>query len=179
MLEVTAKILGAESVTMRLASAPAAVMARVRIEVERLGIELQRKVKESKLTGQALKVKTGRLRRSINLKVTEAGGSITGSVGTNVAYARRWEIGGSWTENVKAHVRRSREQIKAATYTDKNGKPRVSSKGKSSGAIPVKAFSRAITVEPRPFLMPVLEEMRNPIRARLAQAVAAGFKGGK
>lgn len=79
MIDLTAKILGAESVTMRLASAPAAVLVRVRTEVERLGIELQRKVKESKLTGQVLKVKTGRLRRSINLKVTEGGNSITGA----------------------------------------------------------------------------------------------------
>ena len=179
MIDLSARIVGAETVVMRLATAPAHVRERVRTEVDRLGIELQRKVKESKLTGQVLKVRTGRLRRSINLKVTEDGNSITGSVGTNVAYARRFEIGGTWSENVKAHVRRNREQIKAATYTTKDGKTKVGSKGRSSGAIPVKAHTRSVTVKPRPFLAPVLEEMRNPIRTRLAQAVAAGFKGGK
>ena len=176
MIDLTAKILGAESVTMRLASAPAAVLVRVRTEVERLGIELQRKVKESKLTGQVLKVKTGRLRRSINLKVTEAGGSITGSVGT-VCLRPPLEVGGSWTENEgprPAKVARSRPRPHG-----QEGQHQGEQQGPRSGAIPVKAFSRAITVKPRPFLMPVLEEMRNPIRVRLAQAVAAGFKGGK
>jgi hypothetical protein len=180
MIDITGQIIGAERVTMRLLDAPRRVIEGVRTEVERLGLEIQRKVKENKLTGprpQNLGVKTGRLRRSINLQVTEAANAVKGAVGTNVAYARRWELGGNWVENVRAHVRRNRQQIAAATYTTKKGTTKISAKGRSSGAIAVQAFSRDITVKARPFLAPVLEEMRNPIRVRLAKAVSAATGG--
>lgn len=55
---------------------------------------LQGKVQETKLSGQVLKVRTGRLRSSINTRVKRIGPTgMLGVVGTNVVYARAHEFG--------------------------------------------------------------------------------------
>ena len=73
--------------------------------VERSALDLLAHVKQNKLSGQVLKVRTGRIRRSINSKVTSDGDTTTATVGTNVAYARRFELGWKGLEQVKAHTR--------------------------------------------------------------------------
>lgn len=62
-----------------------------------------------KLSDDVLHVRTGRLRRSINQKVTDDGQSIIGEVGTNVEYARFQELGFTGTQNIKAHLRTIKE----------------------------------------------------------------------
>ena len=62
-----------------------------------LTIELQRMVKQDKLSGQVLNTRTSNLRNSIAENVTDNGSIIEGTVGTNVSaipYARIHEFGG-------------------------------------------------------------------------------------
>jgi phage gpG-like protein len=72
--------------------------------VTRLATQLQRHVMQDKLSGQVLRVRTGTLRRSINQRVEQSGDSTTGTVGTNIKYARAHEYGGAVM--VPAHQRR-------------------------------------------------------------------------
>lgn len=81
------------------------VRAEIGKATGRIVLRLMRNVKRDKLSGQVLKVRTGRLRRSITQRVEEAGDVITGIVGTNVEYAARHEFGFTGTETVKAHLR--------------------------------------------------------------------------
>jgi len=60
-----------------------------------LVIKLTRKIKEEKLSGQVLKNRTGRLRRSISPDVRVGHDDIVGKVSTNVVYAAIHEYGGT------------------------------------------------------------------------------------
>lgn len=122
-----------------------------------LSIELQRYVKEKKLSGasqnarangaktgegkylgQALGVVTGRLRRSITHKVTESTGEVRGIVGTNVEYAGVHEYGFQGQVTVREHLRRT----------------------KSGNSAVVHAHARAVNLPERSFLRSALREMR-------------------
>ncbi len=91
---IAAQIIGAETAVLNIGARKEAVSLALLKEVTRLSFILADKVKTDFLTGQALKVQSGRLRRSIVPKVTDDGGLITGIVGTNVEYARIHELGG-------------------------------------------------------------------------------------
>jgi phage gpG-like protein len=136
MIEVTTSVVGTEAVQARFEHLSVAMRDRVRKRIQALGIELQRKVKEEKLSGQVLNVRTGNLRRNISEETTVTGESIVSSVGTNVPYARFWELGFSGTEQVRSHLRMGH---------------------------PVRPFSRAVNERARPFLSTALLEMRNHI----------------
>jgi phage gpG-like protein len=83
---------GAETVTF-VEGVPNNVRAALKKEIEKLTLKLLRTVKQDKLSGQVLNVRTGRLRRSINSEISETSDSIIGSVGTNVEYAKYHEYG--------------------------------------------------------------------------------------
>jgi hypothetical protein len=76
--------------------------------IGRLAIKLQTKVKEEKLSGQVLGVRTGRGRRSIQQVVEEQGTSVVGIVSTAVNYMVGWELG--WPD---AGVQQSLSSAKA------------------------------------------------------------------
>lgn len=180
MIQLTAKIVGAEQVQTWLGGAGSSAHAALKAEVDRIGLELLRRVKAGRLTGQSLKVQTGRLRRSINYKYRESGDTMTGSVGTNVIYGAFWELGPKKsTVSVKAHTRRDAGQIAAATRTTKSGKRKVGAKGKGHGTIMVKAHERRVTVQARPFLKPELDAMRYEIRERLKRVAVKGVRDGR
>lgn len=71
---------------------------RIRAELEkamlRSMINLSGHVKQNKLSGQVLNVRTGTLRRSVTHKVTGSKSGVVGIVGTNVKYAAIHEFGG-------------------------------------------------------------------------------------
>lgn len=196
MIDITGRILGAETVQRRFLTANDKIRGRVRTEVRSLGVDLQRRVKENKLTGQKLRVRTGRLRRSINMQVKEAWDSIQGSVGTNVSYGRRFELGGSWTENVRAHLRKVKLALNRdgsfrtqadVWHAQGNTGPATASQARRlvfakkgakktiGGQFMVKAHSRKVNVKPRRFLQESLDEMRPNIRGRLLAAINGGL----
>lgn len=124
----------------------------VRKSIARLVLELLVKVKRDKLSGpgegQALNVRTGRLRRSITQRITDNGREVRGIVGTNVEYAKFHEFGPSVKDELKKH----KEGFKAA----------------------LKANNPELTADdlpPRSFLRSALKEMEPRIREEFAQAV--------
>jgi phage gpG-like protein len=159
-ITITGQVLGAERVTARFLNAAPKVRARVSTEVMRLGLELLRKVKSEKLTGQALNVRTGRLRRSINHRLLESADTIQSRVGTNVSYGRRHELGFKGAEQVKQHLRKIKQAF---------GRPIAPT------VVTVGAFTRTANTPARPFLQPSLAEMKDEIRRRLLVAATGGI----
>lgn len=155
-MKATSTIAGAEGVVVRLQAASPALRGRLEKAVERVTITLSGYVKAEKLTGQVLKNRTGRLRRSINHSVTSSGQAIVGTVGTNVSYARVHEFGFTGAQSVRAHVR----TIKQAW-----GKPIAATQ------INVKTHARTVKIPARSFLRSALNDQRTSIKAALAAAV--------
>ena len=129
----------------------------IRDTILRLSMLMVGKVKDSKLSGQVLNVRTGRLRRSINMKLEETPAEVAGYVGTNVVYARPHEFGLTMDEQVKEHMR---------TATQAWGRMI-----KNPHATLVRAHVRHVTLPERSFLRSTLEEMQPQIKAELASAM--------
>lgn len=127
-----------------------------KITVGRLTLKLLTKVKQDKLSGQVLGVRSGRLRRSINQNVIANPNKIVGIVGTNVEYGRFWELGYSGSVSVKAHMR----QIKMAF-------------GKSIApkTVQVSSHTRNVNVGARSFLGSALRDMQPEIMSDLQGTV--------
>lgn len=93
-ITIAARVVGTERTEKELRGLAAAVEARAKRVTERFCLDMSARVKARKLTGQVLNVQTGRLRRSIHHEVRSDGTRVTGTVGTNVEYARVHEFGG-------------------------------------------------------------------------------------
>lgn len=131
--------------------------------VQRLALQLLRHVKEDKLSGQVLRVRSGRLRRSANQRVEVAGAKVTGIVGTNVEYGRMHEYGFQGTETVRAHLRR----IKQAW-----GRPIAERE------VSVRSFSRKVNYPAKSFLRSALADMRPQIEAEMKKALDSAARKG-
>lgn len=151
----------AEGILARIAGAPAAMMARLVREVERLSIALQSYVKSDKLTGQVLHVRTGTLRRSINRRLEKTDTSVTAIVGTNVRYARPHEFGFQGQVDVRGHTRQARSG--AATAQE----------------ISVRAHTRRVSMPVRSFLRSALQDKEQEIRTDLRDAATRGLLGAR
>ncbi len=157
MIEVKAQVVGAETLVANLKDTAAGYGRRVPMTVHALGLDLLKLVKENYLSGQALGVRSGRLRRSVNERFTADASTFTSSVGTNVSYARFWELGFTGLEEVKEHMR---------MMTTAWGKPVANPR-----QVLVRSHQRKVNQEPRSFLQPALADMKNEIRARLVGAI--------
>lgn len=151
---ITLEVVGLDKVVARVGGAGDRIAPAVRTAVNKLGVELLTKVKGEKLTGQVLGVRTGRLRRSINLEMSGDATYSEASVGTNVAYGRFWELGFTGVEQVRAHTRRTRK-----------------------GNAQVRAHTRSVNQAARPFLAPALAEMRSRVAERLQAAAVEVARG--
>jgi len=154
---IIAQVIGADKVVAHLLTASPRVMSGVQGEVSRLVLALLRKVKEEKLSGQVLKNQTGTLRRSINQKVVAGNGTITGSVGTNLSYARAHEFGCKDTVTVPEHLRMMKVAWGKAV--------------KAPRQILVSAHPMKMNLKERSFLRSAINEMNADIRAGIAAAV--------
>lgn len=155
-VQVTGSVIGRDEVVAKLQRAGSTAHQAIYKLVNELGLRLLAHVKADKLSDQVLHVRTGRLRRSINLQMTDNGSEVIASVGTNVVYARIHEFGGKTSPHV----------IEA-----KNGK---ALRFESNGMV----YYRQRVNHPgskmpeRSFLRSSLEDMRAYIHERLAQGVA-------
>jgi phage gpG-like protein len=70
-----------------------------------VAIDVTSYIKASKLSGQVLNVRSGRLRRSISASVETTGSAISAISGTNVSYARPHEYGFTGTVDVPSYQR--------------------------------------------------------------------------
>lgn len=152
---ITGYLIGDKDVVARLRGLPAHARTNLRSELEGLALRMTVMVKAEKLSGQVLKVQTGRLRRSITWKVSDTGTGIYATVGTNVEYAPRHEYGFSGAEQVKAHLR----------------------KLASGRRVPVRAHARTVNAPERSFLRSSLQEMRGEIREGMRRVMRDAING--
>lgn len=132
--------------------------AALKRAVTESAIELLTHVKAKKLSGQVLNVQTGRLRRSINYKITSTSEDrVQGTVGTNVEYARRFELGFDGTEDVREHLR---------LVTQAFGKELPTPVWST-----VKAHKRKANQPEKSFLGSALKECREAFTKRINEAI--------
>jgi phage gpG-like protein len=151
---INVQIVGDSAVVARLNSMSAKTENAVRETIGRLALRLQRKVQQEKLTGQALKVRTGTLRRSIGLATLSENGAITGVVSTNLKYARAHEYGFHGAVTVKAHLRKITQAFGKKLKTPKQ--VMVSSHAMKMN-LPERSFLRTSLREIEPLVIPNLK----------------------
>jgi phage gpG-like protein len=136
--------------------------AELRKAVDLMAIKTLARVK-LKLSDDVLRVRTGRLRRSITQAVTDDAGSIHGVVGTNVEYARIHELGFSGSQNIRAHLR----TIKTAFGKSIKG-----------GAVTfqVSAHSRQVDIPARSFLASSLAELEPEFNEAVSLALSKAIQ---
>lgn len=155
-------VFGGEELVKNLHAIGPRLSARLMTFIKLTVIKLQRHVKQDKLTGQVLHVRSGTLRRSITSKVKQSSTGVYGIVGTNVVYGAVHEFGFSGRQNVKAHLRKVKQafgrQIKERQ-------------------VAVRAFTREVKLPERSFLRSALKDMRPEIREGLQREVRASLGG--
>lgn len=154
-------LIGGKELVARVGRLDSVVKGALRQSITKLSIKLQRLVKQ-KLSDNVLRVRTGRLRRSITCKVDEQTWQIIGTVGTNVEYAARHEFGFHGTENVRAHLRMMKQAF---------GRP-----VKNPRKIMVQQHSRTVNTPARSFLRSSLADMQDEIVADMQSAITAAVK---
>lgn len=173
-------VVGDKEIARRFRVLPDGIRSRVTESIGRLILKLQRKVKQEKLSGQVLKVRTDTLRRSIDQRLVTDNGAVTGVVSTNVKYGKLHEYGfeGTVQQNVKAHLRRSKAQMKQSIKAGKGKPTKYGKYGKGNGEITVNAFTRTVHMKlpERSFLRSALDDMKHEILAELDKAVAEGIR---
>jgi hypothetical protein len=153
---ITAYLVGDEQMLSWLRAIPDAVGSGLARAITKLGITLQRKVQQDKLSGQALVDRTGALQSSIDLRIDQSVNMVAATVFTDLEYARAQEYGFSGTVNVRASLRRIREAF---------GRP-IAEK-----TITVRAHSRRMDLAERSFLRSALEDMTPEIRDEVEAAI--------
>ncbi len=93
---ITVQLVGDRKVVAQLRAIPNAVTVQLLEKIWSIGIMLQTYIRSQKLSGQVLNVKTGNLRRSINIKVEQSPKQVVGKVFSSgdVKYAGIHEFGG-------------------------------------------------------------------------------------
>jgi phage gpG-like protein len=87
---------GAEALDLQLSALPANLLARLEAKARDLAAALAAKVRDDKLSGQALETRSGALKASIGVDISLDGGGVTATVGSygDVKYAAIQEYGG-------------------------------------------------------------------------------------
>ena len=150
-------IIGDLELIERLGLIPGKARDELRKAVDLMALKTLARVK-LKLSDDVLRVRTGRLRRSITQSVTDDANSITGTVGTNVEYAARHELGFTGTESVQEHLR----TIKAAFGKAIKG---------GAVTVPVRAHSRHVNYPAHSFLASAMKELEPEFKESVKQAV--------
>lgn len=142
-------VYGGDEVRAKFDSMPTELRVALGRGIGRAVLAIQKQVKQEKLSGQVLNVKTGRLRRSITTRITESPEAITGIVGTNVSYARAHEYGFKGTVSVRSHLSHS----------------------KKGNAFTVREHSRNVNIPEKSFLRSALNDLRGQTREEIEIAV--------
>jgi len=151
-------VVGHEGVIAKVKGLNQTLRGELKKSIWRIVLRLQRHVKEGKLSGQVLHVRSGTLRRSIHADVQDNPASVIGRVGTNVRYARVHEFGFEGPVAIKAHLRMMKQAW---------GKP-----VREPRKIQVQAHSRQVKLPVRSFLRSALFDMAPQIRDEFTNAVA-------
>lgn len=171
----------AEAFLARLSGASDRLRRAMLLVVNRLTIEVQAVVKR-KLSGEVLHVRSGTLRRSVNRRVVEEGGSVVGSVGTNVRYAAPHEYGFTGDVQVRGHSRRSARQLALARWRRKKDGTLVEVAGSykkaggGAGEVWVAPHVRHVNMPERSFLRSTLREFSDKIRRDVRAAALEALR---
>lgn len=155
---ISGYLIGDKELVRQLKEMPDVVKTKTRDIVQKLGFRLQAHVQATKLTGQVLKVQTGRLRNSITAgaldsrsRFEETGLQMVYYVGTNVSYGAVWEYGGKPMTIVPKSAKALRFMINGSVVFAK----RCNVPGRPA----------------RPFLAPALQELRPLIITEMEAAL--------
>ena len=159
---IKGSIVGGTELTTRVKGFDPKLRSALTKIITRLTVKLLRNVKADKLTGQALNVRSGRLRRSINMRIDGADtAKVSGAVGTNLRYGRAHEYGFSGTVSVKESMRMVKQAFgRSITPTQ----------------VTVRAHSMKMNLPERSFLRSALAEMGPEIEAELRSGVQEALK---
>jgi len=154
MIGIQFKVLGGEILAQRFQQAIQKAPQLLNQAMWKAVFMVER-VAKRKVSGEVLKVRTGRLRSSITSRVSGTGENITGVVGTNVKYARIHELDGT----IPAHT----------VYPRKKKALRFFYRGNIVFAKHVNI--PRIEMPKRAFLSPSLKENREKIRELFRRAI--------
>lgn len=159
-MSIRGEIKGDREVVADLRRFDAAARGEIQKGIGRIALKLLVRVKAQKLSGQALNVRTGRLRRSITQRIEASADEISGIVGTNVDYAAVHEYGFKGAVSVKQHLRLVKEAF---------GRPL-----KSPVWSTVSAHSKNVSLPERSFLRSALADLKGSgvIEAEMDVAIA-------
>lgn len=160
----TVELVGDKAIIARLEAFPETVRVALRNTITRLAMLLQAKVQQTKLQGQVLHHRTGKLSASIEHAVAEDGNSIIGRVFSNgtVKYAAIHEFGFSGAEHVRSFRRRQTQVFGRAI---------------SPITVTVGPFDRQMKMPERSFLRSTLTENAAMIERQLTEAVVRALGG--
>jgi phage gpG-like protein len=162
---IDASLLGGEELAKKIEALAPDLQANLYTSIARLTMTLLRNVKADKLSGQALNVRTGRLRRSINQTMEGQGtDNVSGTVGTNVSYGRAHEFGFSGSVTVKASLRTIKQAFGRSI---------------TPMTINVAAHSRKVNIPERSFLRSALAELEPEINESVKDAILESFNGNR
>ena len=137
----------------RLQAMPAILRGEIAGRLTALATALQQHVQRDKLSGQLVAVRSGRLRDSIRVAVTDDGPAIGARIFSDAPQAARLEFG--WRGNgTPAAALRSLKQRFVLPLRQ--------------GSRPPAGRDRPIDLAPRPFLRSALDDMASEIEAGLA-----------
>lgn len=160
---IVATISGQDTVQARLLLLSEKARAAAEKAIKREAIGLVGYIKSSKLSDQVLRVRTGRLRRSITARFQDEGkSSFAAFVGTNVKYARTHELGFNGSVTVKSHQRKITQ-----AFGKKLAAPVV---------VDVRAHAMQVRLPARPFLRPASEEKMPKIQENIRKAVLEALR---
>jgi phage gpG-like protein len=172
-MTITATIRGEPQLRRRLSDVEVKAFASVETAVKREALSLVAYIKANKLSDQVLKVRTGRLRRSITARFEGEGtGNFRAFVGTNVKYARAHELGFEGAVKVSEHPVREFQRIQSIAFGKQMKAPRMV----TVRAHTVKAHLLNMKVPARPFLSTSLEENKDRITGNLRKAIAEALR---
>ena len=185
---IKAEIIGGEAVIAMLGNIYPKVLDITKKSITASLFELSAYVKSGKLSRQVLNNQTGRLRRSIHATdVVDKGGTVEGTVGTNVEYAAVHEYGFSGVVTVKAHMRMVKASWKAAGQFSRSltgmglkglrkSQKIAYARSAGGGGAMVRSHSRTVNLPERSFLRSALKELAPQFIARLQADVNKGLK---
>lgn len=164
---ITGSVTGQDGIRTRLQRTERGVHPAIERTIKKEALNLVSVVKR-KLSDVLVKVRTGRLRRSINALFTSGNNTFQAAVGTNVKYARPLELGFNGTVNVPAHSVKAFKRLQSTAF----GKPMKSPRIVDVRAHVVKAHSMKMNVRARRFLGSSLDENKPRIMGNLRKALA-------
>lgn len=153
---ISADFRGDKPALDRLRALPGAANEGLARAVAKLGIGLQSRIRQDKLSGQVLKTRSGALKASIEVATDRSAAAITATVSTDLDYAAAQEYGFSGTVSVRSSLRRIKQAF---------GRP-ISAKTISIGA-----HSRRMNLPERSFLRSALDDMTPDISAGVNDAL--------